>query len=36
MIMDNGSVWGRDLVYVYTRLTVWLISLQIRVSHSGR
>jgi transposase InsO family protein len=34
MIMDNGSPWGRDLAHPYTRLTVWLIRLQIRVSHS--
>ena len=34
MIMDNGSPWGKDLAHPYTRLTVWLIRLQIRVSHS--
>jgi len=34
MTMDNGSPWGRDLQHPYTPLTVWLIRLGVRVSHS--
>jgi transposase InsO family protein len=34
MIMDNGAPWGNDPVYIYTRLTVWLLRLRISVSHS--
>ena len=34
MIMDNGSPWGSDWTHPYTELTVWLIRLKIRVSHS--
>ena len=34
MTMDNGSPWGSDSVHTYTKLTVWLIHLGIRVSHS--
>ena len=34
MIMDNGPPWGNDPVFVYTRLTVWLLRLRISVSHS--
>lgn len=34
MGVDNGSPWGSDAEHVYTRLTVWLIHLGIRVSHS--
>jgi transposase InsO family protein len=34
MGVDNGSPWGADAEHVYTRLTVWLIRLGIRVSHS--
>jgi transposase InsO family protein len=34
MIMDNGPPWGNDPVYIYTRLTVWLLRLRISVSHS--
>lgn len=34
MIMDNGPPWGNDPLYVYTRLTVWLLRLRISVSHS--
>jgi transposase InsO family protein len=34
MTMDNGSPWGSDSVHRYTPLTVWLIRLGIRVSHS--
>ena len=34
MLMDNGPPWGNDPVYVYTRLTVWLLQLRISVSHS--
>lgn len=32
--MDNGSPWGSDQVHELTPLTVWLIRLGIRVSHS--
>ncbi len=34
MTMDNGSPWGSDQQHRYTPLTVWLIRLGIRVSHS--
>lgn len=34
MGVDNGSPWGSDAEHVYTRLTVWLMRLGIRVSHS--
>lgn len=34
MTMDNGSPWGDDGVNPYTPLTVWLIRLGIRISHS--
>jgi len=34
MTMDNGSPWGDDGHQPYTRLTVWLLRLDIRVSHS--
>lgn len=34
MTMDNGSPWGDDGSAVLTRLTAWLIRLDIRVSHS--
>lgn len=34
MTMDNGSPWGSDQQHCYTPLTVWLIRLGIRVSHS--
>lgn len=34
MTMDNGSPWGRDAEHRVTRLTVWLIRLGIKVSHS--
>jgi transposase InsO family protein len=34
MTMDNGSPWGSDAEHRYTPLTVWLIRLGIRVSHS--
>jgi transposase InsO family protein len=34
MTMDNGSPWGQDEEHVYTPLTVWLIRLGVRVSHS--
>lgn len=34
MTMDNGSPWGSDAEHPYTPLTVWLIRLGIRVSHS--
>ncbi len=34
MTMDNGSPWGNKLHGRYTRLTVWLMDLGIKVSHS--
>jgi transposase InsO family protein len=34
MIMDNGPPWGGDPDYPYTALTMWLIRLQVGVSHS--
>lgn len=34
MTMDNGAPWGSDLTHGYTPLTVWLIRLGVRVSHS--
>jgi transposase InsO family protein len=34
MTMDNGSPWGGDADHPYTALTVWLIQLGVRVSHS--
>lgn len=34
MTMDNGSPWGNDQFNDLTPLTVWLIRLGIRVSHS--
>lgn len=34
MTMANGAPWGHDLAHPYTLLTVWLIRLGIRVSHS--
>ncbi len=34
MTMDNGAPWGSDLTHCYTPLTVWLIRLGVRVSHS--
>jgi hypothetical protein len=34
MTMDNGAPWGNDLEHRYTPLTVWLIRLGIRISHS--
>ena len=34
MTMDNGSPWGDDWQHPYTPLTVWLIRLGIRISHS--
>jgi transposase InsO family protein len=34
MTMDNGSPWGADADHRYTTLTVWLIQLGVRVSHS--
>jgi len=33
MLMDNGSPWGDDADSPYTKLTVWLMSLGIAVSH---
>jgi len=34
MTMDNGSPWGSDSEHPFTPLTLWLIRLGIRVSHS--
>lgn len=34
MTMDNGAPWGQDDTHPYTPLTLWLIRLGIRVSHS--
>jgi len=34
MTMDNGSPWGDDAGHPYTPVTVWLLRLGIRVSHS--
>lgn len=34
MTMDNGSPWGDDRDNPYTPLTVWLLRLGIKVSHS--
>ena len=34
MTMDNGSPWGSDGQHRFTPLTVWLMRLNIRVSHS--
>jgi transposase InsO family protein len=35
LTMDNGSPWGSDADHPYTRLTVWLLRLGIRISHSA-
>ena len=34
MTMDNGSPWGLGAEHRHTRLTVWLMHLGVRVSHS--
>jgi transposase InsO family protein len=34
MLMDNGPPWGNDSINRYTRLTVWLIRLGVRIIHS--
>lgn len=34
MTMDNGSPWGAGPLHEYTGLTVWLMHLGVRVSHS--
>lgn len=34
MTMDNGSPWGSDTQHPFTPLTLWLIRLGVRVSHS--
>lgn len=34
MTMDNGSPWGNKVRSRYTKLTVWLMDLGIKVSHS--
>lgn len=33
MLMDNGSPWGDDAQTRWTRFTVWLLRLDIRVTH---
>ena len=33
MLMDNGAPWGGDWNYPWTSFTVWLIQLDVRVSH---
>lgn len=35
ILVDNGSPWGRDAEHTHTRLTVWMLHLGIRVSHSS-
>lgn len=34
LLVDNGAPWGSDRLHPYTPLTVWLMRLGIRVSHS--
>ncbi len=34
MLMDNGPPWGSDNTYKYTALTVWLMRLGVKISHS--
>lgn len=34
MTMDNGSPWGSDHEHIFTPLTLWLMLLGIKVSHS--
>jgi len=34
MIMDNGPPWGGEAAYPYTVLTMWLLRLNVGVSHS--
>lgn len=34
MTMDNGAPWGSDADHTYTVLTLWLMRLYIRVTHS--
>ncbi len=34
MLVDNGGPWGSDPEHPYTPLTVWLMRLQVRVTHS--
>lgn len=34
MTMDNGAPWGSDREHPYTAFTLWLMRLNIRVSHS--
>jgi len=35
MLVDNGSPWGADAAHPYTPLTVWLLRLGVKVSHSS-
>ncbi len=35
MLVDNGSPWGSDAAHPYTPLTVWLLRLGVKVSHSS-
>jgi len=34
MLMDNGPPWGNDSTFKYTALTVWLMRLGVKISHS--
>lgn len=34
MTMDNGAPWGSEAAHPYTTLTLWLMCLNIRVTHS--
>lgn len=34
MLMDNGAPWGGQPAHPYTTLTMWLLRLNVRVSHS--
>lgn len=33
ILVDNGSPWGSDQEHVYTRLTVWMLRMRVRVIH---
>jgi transposase InsO family protein len=35
ILVDNGSPWGSDTLHPYTPLTLWLIRIGVRVSHSS-
>lgn len=34
ILVDNGPPWGSDMIYRHTKLTVWLMRLNINVIHS--